>query len=280
MARSAAWRGAIEFGGFPIHVRLESTRRKSRNDSFRNLAPSGLPVKSQYVDPADGQPFDEDVRKGVKVGKDEYVPLTDEAVETINSLQKSVSCEPIAFPQVDDLPLELATMTYRVTFDSDVAASEGPVANLGSWLAAKKNAYVTQMTMGSRDTILAFYVKGEKLYAAEFPFANELYEQPDFEVKPDKKVAETFDQFVEVNYDKLPTTFDHASFESEYSKNREAAIEAVLSGKTPEMPKAPEVKSDTPDLMATLQAAVKDAGAKKATKKPAARKSTKAKVAS
>lgn len=266
---AAAWKGAVEFGGFPVHVRLFSRKKSRGSESFRTLAPNGLPVKSQYVD-TEGNPVERsETSKGVEVSKDSFVALSPDAVEQIASMEKSTSVEPRQFSPLESVPLELATMSYVVIPDKDVAGADGPVNVLWNGLRKQNLAYCTQVAMrsGSRDSILVLYARDDGLYAAALPFGAELTDTPSHEFTEDKKAQGLFSQFVAASYKDELGSFDLSEYESEHAERRQKAIDAALSGKPVQMPEAPEQPAGG-DLMAVLEAAVAEEGGKAAQEKP------------
>ncbi len=261
---TSAWKGAVEFGGFPLHVRLYPRVKSRSGESFKTLAPNGLPIHTVMKDTEGNEVTRDECSKGVEVGKDSYVALTPDAVESIASIEKSQSVEPKQFVPLDTVPLELAVQSYTVTPDKDVAGADKSVSILWNGLRSTEQAYVTQIAMraGARDAIVVLYAKDDGLYAVALPFDAELHEPTTFSFEVDPKAEQLFAQFVGANYEQeQQDEFDHSALTSEWRQRRHAAIEAAASGKPMQMPEAPKTES-TPDLMAALEAAVADTGAK------------------
>jgi non-homologous end joining protein Ku len=251
---NCAWRGAIEFAGFPVNVALYSRVKKQRNESFRNLAPSGQPVESRTFDPVTGEQFDKAlIRKGVAVGKDEYAVMTPDALEQIKSGVKTSVAKPAQFVARTDLDLALAIDRYVVRPDDKVAGSESSVNIVWNGLRKTALAYVSQVSLGGgHDAILALYVKDGEFRAALLPFAEELYDVPEHEFVENDDAADLFEQVLDQQHD--VESFEHARFSSEYRARRKAAIDAVIAGEEPVAVDRPEPKPDVPDLMAVLKA--------------------------
>jgi non-homologous end joining protein Ku len=261
---------------------MHPQRKLSRSlGSWRNLGPDGLPVQNLTVD-SQGNPVEE-VQKGHKVSKDTYVVVPPESLELIADAQKTTVAEPRQYAPLDSIPLSTATMTYTVTPDPEVAASDEAVHILWNGLRAGKLAYVSQMSLrsGGRDDIVVFYATDEGLFAATLPFVNELIEAPLTEVKKDAKAAKVFAKFVEMSDEVDTATFIHASFESEAKKRRDKAIEAALSGQPIEAPKEAEAPTEPegPSLMAMMEASIEEQAKTKNPAKKAAKKTSRKKVA-
>lgn len=79
----ALWSGTISFGLVSVPVELYSASRHA-GVSLRMLGPDGTPLARQYVCPKDGTVLDADhIERGVEVGDDEWVIVTDEELEKV-----------------------------------------------------------------------------------------------------------------------------------------------------------------------------------------------------
>lgn len=272
MAGRSSWRGAVEFGGFPINVVLYNRKKSRSAESFKTIGPDGLPVRSVYLD-GDGNEVDRaTTKRGVPTGRDTYFVLPDEALEAIKEGSKSVSIEPKQWCPKESIPFELAETTYFVTPDLKVPGAEKPVGILWNGLRASGLAYASDVTIraGSRDSILVLWADDDGLYATSLPYTEELHAAPDYEFEVDDEAAEVFTQFVKAKYE-VNDGFDHQLHRSEYRERREAAISAAMNGEQIDVPSAPTPASE-PDLMALMQQTAKDAkrqskgGKKKAAK--------------
>ncbi|CAB4197996.1 COG1273 Ku-homolog [uncultured Caudovirales phage] len=258
-----AWRGAIEFTGFPVNVALYGRVKKQRNESFRNLAPSGQPVQSQSIDPVTGEAFDKDLtRKGVQIkgGKAaEYAVMTPEAIEEINSGVKTEIASPDQFIPIAELDLSLAIDRYAVRADDKVVGSDQSVNIVWNGLKASGLAYVSQVSLGGgHDGLLALYANDDGFWGVMLPFEDELYLIPEPEFTVDDKAADLFARALESTYSDQAKPWDHSAFTSEYRERRKSAIDAVIAG-APVSVKAKETVSvKVPDLMAALSAAVEE----------------------
>lgn len=274
---ATAWKGAVTvtLNGVevPIHVRLHNRVKSRSGDSFKTLAPSDQqPVRSVYLDSAGNEVDRKAALKGVEVSKGTFKPLPAEAVEAIGSAEKSTVVEPRQFCPADSIPVELAVTSYAVRPDKDVAGAERSVNQLWNGLLDSGLSYVTEITMkaGARDAILVLRATDEGLSAIALPYTAELADVPEFDWQRDEQIGQAVGAALTEGM--KATAFDHASFESSWRKRRQAAIDAVLTGKTPEIPEAPAPAADAPDLMGALEASVKQAKPKKAPAKAKSRK--------
>jgi non-homologous end joining protein Ku len=157
-----AWRGALELefqtdaGRIPLSISIELYARvkKSRSDSFRTLAPSGLPAESKSIDPATGEAYDGGSRKGVKVGG-AYVAMTEEALEQINAGTKTRVLKPEAFCPLESIQLDLAIDRFYVRPMADVAGADTSLNIVWNGLLATGLAWCTHMSIrGGHDAVL------------------------------------------------------------------------------------------------------------------------------
>lgn len=266
MSSNIAWRGAIEFAGFNVNVALYSRVKKARNQSFRNIAPDGQPVKQLVVD-SKGKPVKADaIRKGYETSKDTFAIMTPEALEQINSGVKTKVAALAGLAPRESIALDLAIDRFAVRPDEKVAGAESAANIMWNGLRDTGLAYTTQVSLsGGADAILALYADERGFWGALLPFEGELYEVPTHEFTTDAKASALFAQVVEQQHE--VADFDHAAFKSEYSARRLAAIQSVIDGKPVEVTADAEPESTVPDLMAVLAKSVEQAKAAKAAKK-------------
>jgi non-homologous end joining protein Ku len=267
-----AWRGAIEFAGFPVNIALYGRVKKQRNKSFRQIAPSGQPMQAGWpVDSATGERYDPELtRKGVEVEKNQFAIMTEEAIEQINGGVKTVIAEADQFAPLETIALDLAIDRFAVRPDDQVPGAEKAANIVWNGLRASGLAYVSQVSLGGgHDAILALWANDEGFWGALLPFVHELYDVPEFEFTEDEKAAGLFAQVVEAHHE--PEPFAHSRYVSEYATRRQAAIDAVVAGEEIEVRELEPVAESAPDLMAALTAALA-AGKKEPKIVPASKK--------
>jgi non-homologous end joining protein Ku len=271
MAR-AAWTGAINFAGFPIHLCAYNVLRSKSADSFKTLAPSGEPVKQVYVD-ANGEVVDRaECLKGVEVGKDKWRALPPEAVEAITEAERSVTLEPASFSERESVPLHLATGHFRLVPNTKIPGAEGPAGILWNGLRSSGRVLVTEWTprSGSRTAILVVHADADGLNANTLPYATDFNDVPEHAFEVNEQAEAMFGQFVEQNY--ALDDFSLEAFEDRYSKRRQEIIAKALAGEEIEVAELAPTAAPAPDLMAAMAASISGAKAKKSktgTKKPA-----------
>jgi DNA end-binding protein Ku len=255
----AGWRGAIEFEGFVVNVALYSRVKKQRNESFRLIGPSGQPIQSNYpLDSGTGKEIKpEEVRRSVEVGSGKakkYVPMTEEAIERINSGIKTEIAQADRYAPLESIDLALAIDRFVVRADDKVPGAAANVNVLWNGLRASGLAHVSQISPGGgHDAILVLYADEHDFRGVLLPFEAELYPVPPPEFERNDKAGELFRRVID---EEMVKPFDHAAYVSEYRARRQEAIDAVIAGADIKVEAPPEPVSQVPDLMAALQASV------------------------
>jgi non-homologous end joining protein Ku len=271
MARTRAtrstWSGSINFAGFPIHVRAFGLVKSRSSQSFKTLAPDGLPVSQQYVDSSGEVVTRDQCSKGIEVSANQYAVLPPEAVEMIQAAERTDTLEVERFSPLHTVPLHLSVGQYRLIPNEKVPGSEGPVNILWNGLYASERALITKWVprAGARDTLFVVHADRYGLNANTLPFASELQDPPEWKPDENEQAQQMFEQFVGINY--VLDDFELSAFSSEYEVRREEAVTKALAGEIIEAPSVEDTPAAAvPDLMAAMQNALTSA-------KPTAKKS-------
>lgn len=269
MAARPAWTGAIQFGGFPIHLRAYPIVKSRSAQSFKTLDPNHKqPVKQQLVD-VDGTVVESvECLKGVEVSKGNFVALDPDAVDMIRTAERTETLEIDGFPELGSIPLHLGIAHYRLVPNDKVPGAEGPVGIIWNGLMASERGLVTKWVprSGGRDALLAIHADVHGLNGTTLPFTAELQDTPEWAPELNEQAAQMFEQFASMTYDL--DSFTHSKFESDYEKRRDEAIAAALKGEVITAKPQEKAAPAAPDLMAAMAAALTQAPAAK-TKKPA-----------
>ncbi len=264
-----SWQGAVDFGGFNIHMRAYGLIKSKSAESFKTLcpchespvvAPKMCAVNQIAVDVAE-------CGKGVKVGK-EIKPLTQEAIDALAKGERTEVIPILALPERASVPLHLALKHFRFVPDKDVAGAEGPTGILWNGLLGSDRVLVSEWVAraGSRNELVAISADTHGLTGVVLPYVTDFNDVPEHAFTVDPQAAAMFEAFAaqqQINLD----DFAHTTYVDAYGERRKKAIEAALAGKAvPTDAKAP-AKQAVPDLMAAMSAAL--AGATPPPKKPA-----------
>jgi non-homologous end joining protein Ku len=260
-----SWKGAVTFAGFPIHVAMYQRIRSRSADSFKMLGSDDKPVRSILVESGEYEKLEKDphakvltigrndTKRGVPIGKDEYVALTENQREAIAEGERSTVVEPDELVPVATVPFDLKDKSMFVVPDKKVPGSEASVDALYSYLSDTEQAYVTEVTLrsGSRDSILVLYPGKGGLLAVTLPFGEELNDEPGGYARTyNEQAAQVLGRAAEA-YE--THDFDFEVHESSYMERREQAIDAALNGVEPTQAKSKPPKTTGVDLMSALE---------------------------
>ena len=271
----ASWKGALDYRGFPVNVAFHAQKKSTRGAGFRIVGPDGQPPVNKSYEASSGRELtSDDMGKAVSIGKGKAAvlhPLSAEAIETITGAEKTRVMEAGSYAPVSSVPLELALKAFVVTPDLEVAGSERSATLLWNGLRKTGLAFIAQVTIDSRDSVVAIWATETEMKAVTLPFVQEMYPKPSYEWEVNEQMADVFASDVEENYEIKP--LELGDFASEYEATRNGVIDQVLAGGTIAAPVQPKPKADVPDLMEMLQGMAAKKPAKKApakTKKVAA----------
>jgi non-homologous end joining protein Ku len=275
-----AWNGSLELSinGVPLFVAVElySRVKKTRNESFRNLGPDNKPVVNKtFCATTDTEIEDDEIKKGLSLGKGQFAVLTNDAVEAIkqSGVAKTKVAKPDHFAPLDTIALDLAIDRFAVIPDDGTPGAREALNIVWNGLRASGLAMVSQVSLkGGMENVLVVYADQRGLWAAALPFEDELYEFPNDGFTEDERAATLFGTAVEQTYEIAP--FDHERFVSTQRAQRKALIEKAKAGEKIEAPaeKAEPVQESKPDLMALLEAAATTAKPAPKTRKKTAKK--------
>ena len=263
-----SWQGAVDFGGFNIHMRAYPLVKSKSAESFKTLCPCHhQPIVAPKQCPVDRKTVDiAFCGKGVKVGK-EIKALTAEAIEALAKGEATKVIPILALPERASVPLHLSLKHFRFVPDKDVAGAEGPTAILWNGLLGSDRVLVSEWVAraGSRNELLAISADTHGLTGVILPYVTDFNDVPEHAFTVDPQAAAMFEAFAaqqKINLD----DFAHSSYVDAYGERRKKAIAAALKGEAiPTDAKAP-VKQAVPDLMAAMSAAL--AGVTPPAKKP------------
>lgn len=279
MAPRPTWTGAIDFGGFPIHLRAYSLIRSKSADSFKTLCPChSVPIVAPKTCAVDNVPVDiTECGKGVKVGKD-VRPLPQEALDALDKGERTDVITIHDLPTRVSVPLHLAQAHYRMVPDKDVAGSEGPAGILWNGLLANERVLMSEWIprKGSRNQLLAIGADVYGLTGVVLPYVTDFQEVPEAKFEENEQAAKMFEAFAAQQSIPLDD-FTHSAYTDTYGEQRKAAIDAALKGDPIPTSAKPAATPAVPDLMAAMQAAMSSTPAKaKAKRAPAKKKEVKA----
>jgi non-homologous end joining protein Ku len=265
MAVRSAWAGAIEFAGFPINVRAYAVLQSASSGSFKGVCDChSLPVKQDKFCSVDGTRVARaneqagtngliGVSKAVEVTKGKYAVLSEAAIESIESSQRTDVVRIERVCSLASIPLHTATGCMRLIADDKVPGAEGPAAILWNGLRDGHAAVIEDFCPrnGVKPQLLVVYADDEGLFASTLPYADQVQVSPGAAPAIDDQQAATT----------YPTDdFEHGYYVNHYKDRRDAAIATALAGGTVAAPQSAPAPLAAPDLMAAMQASLAAAG--------------------
>jgi DNA end-binding protein Ku len=268
----ALWSGAISFGLVNIPIKMYGATR-DRDVHFHMLhKKDGGRVHQRLYCPVDDREITRDeVIKGYEVSRNRYVTVTDKELRDI---------EPRATRAIEITDFVDAAQIDPVYFDRPYyllpdERSTRPYALLAKAMKDAGKVAIGKMVMREKEYLAAIRPLDGVLLLETMRFVDEVVTTeeigvPAVEKQPGKRELEMAAQLI----DTLSGKFDPAKYHDEYREKVMDLVEKKAGGEEIEMPAAPAKPGKVIDLMAALEASLKQArgGDGKGRKKTAARK--------
>jgi DNA end-binding protein Ku len=255
------WSGAISFGLVNVPVKLYSAVSKKTVRFHQLHGETGSRIQQRRVDPTTGEEVSyEDIVKGYEIGKDRYVVVTPDELEALDPEKtRSIDIEDfVDESEIDPIyydhpyylaPAQGAEKAYRLLLDAmkqagKVAIARVVIRNKEQLVAIRPSDNVlTMSTMNFADEV----VPPDKL--------DEIGESDGSKEKTTKRELDMAQQLI----DSLTTDFDPDKYHDTYRERVLDLIERKAAGEEiAAPPEAPE-PAPVPDLMAALEASLKEA---------------------
>jgi DNA end-binding protein Ku len=265
MAR-AIWSGSISFGLVNIPVKLY-TAVSRKNVQFHQIdSKSGSRVRMQRV-AADGAEVKyEDIVKGYELSPDRYVLVEPEELDALDP-EATHTIEIEEFVDLDEIDPVFYDSPY---FVAPVKGAEKPYALLVRAMEEQNKVAIARFVMRTKQYLAALRPKDGGLVLSTMVYADELIPAKEIgeldgieDIKVSAKELTMAKQLIE----SLSADFEPDQFRDEYREKVLDLIERKASGEvtTIEAP-APVDEGRVVDLMAALEASVKEARQKRSTK--------------
>lgn len=258
MASRSVWKGTLNFGMVVMPVKLYNGTTDSRRETAMvNLhASCGTRLKQPKWCPKDEVFVEmEEVVKGVEIGKEQYIVLTEGDLGTL-PLPSTSSIQIEAFVRGGFEDLRWFKDSYFLIPDK--------VGNKAFVLVMK--AMATEGVVGiskitfranSRETLCLVRPFGDLLMLQSLYWPEELKDSNEFKVTGE--VSEKEINMGSLLVRSMTEEFDPTKYQDGYTKAFKSLIEAKLEGKTIE---APITKEETSDIMDALEKSLAAIGAK------------------
>ena len=252
------WKGTISFGLVNIPIALGVATQRS-DPKFRTLDRKTLqPVKQQLFSPGRDETVDrEDTIKGYEVGKDRYLPMTDEELDSL-SVERRRTIDILGFVDIAEVDPVYYDRSYYIAPQEH---AEKPYALLLRAMKDTGKAAVGKIVLSSKEHLTLLRPTGDALVIELLFYPEDV--RPKDEIEDSVREVELSDQelaMAEQLVASLTRPFDPAEFENEHKRELLSLVERKLAGEEPvvAVEEAPAA-SPVPDLMSALKASLEQA---------------------
>jgi DNA end-binding protein Ku len=258
----AVWSGSISFGLVNIPIKLFNAVSR-KNVSFNQIdSRTGSRIKMQRVSAADGSevPY-EAIVKGYELSPDRYVLIEPEELDALDpEATHTIDIEEfVSLSEIDPIFYDAA---YYL---APVKGTEKPYALLVQAMEQEGKVAVARFVMRTKQYLAALRPQNGKLLLSTMVYADEVIpadEISDLDGVEAIDVSERELAMAKQLIDSLTAEFQPAQFQDEYREKVLALIEQKAAG-VETIVEAPAAVEETKvvDLLAALEASVKDARA-------------------
>jgi DNA end-binding protein Ku len=256
----AMWSGAISFGLVNIPIKLfNAVSRKSVH--FNQIdTRTGARIQYRKVSAADGEEVPtEQITKGYQLSSGEYVLIGDDELAALDPVaSRSIDIE--QFVDLDEIDPLFYDSAYYVAPDK---AARKPYALLTRAMEQENKVAIARFVMRSKQYLAALRAKDGVLVMSTMVYADELNDPVDLvdgdvdEVDVSDRELRMATQLIE----SLTEPFEPEEFEDTYRNQVLELIDRKASGEEIVAAPAPAAEEKVVDLMAALEASVRDAKA-------------------
>jgi DNA end-binding protein Ku len=253
------WSGAISFGLVNVPIKMFNAVSR-KNVSFNQIdTRTGSRIQYKKVSAADGEEVpNEAIAKGyqldsgdyVLIGDDELAALDPEATRTIDIEQ---------FVDLDEIDPLYFDSAYYLTPDK---AARKPYALLTQAMEQQKKVAIARFVMRSKQYLAALRPKDGVLVMSTMVYADEVndpHELDGFEDADDVDLNDREVRMAEQLVESLTDAFEPERFEDTYRNQVLDLVERKAAGEEIVATPAPAAEEKVVDLMAALEASVRDA---------------------
>jgi DNA end-binding protein Ku len=262
------WSGAISFGLVNVPVKLYSAVSKKTVRFHQLHGETGSRIQQKRVDPSTGDevPY-EDIVKGYEIGKDRYVVITPEELESLDP-EKTRTIEIEDF--VDGVEIDPLYYDHPYYLAPDRGAEKAYRLLLEAMAEADRVA-IARVVIRNKEQLVAIRPAGDVLTMSTMNFADEV-------VSPDtldeigsedggkqsatKRELAMAQQLI----DSLTSDFDPSKYRDTYRERVLDLIERKAAGEEIAVQAEAPEPAQVPDLMAALEASVQEAKSKRESK--------------
>jgi DNA end-binding protein Ku len=264
----AIWSGSLGFGLVSVPVKLFSAVEEKGVHFHQFKEGTDHRVGNKRVDEETGKEVDyEKIVKGYETSNGTYVMVTPEELESVEpGRTRTIDIED--FVDLDDVDPIYFDRTYFLAPDGD--AAKKPYALLLDAMQHTNKVAIARFVMRTKQYLAAVRPGDDVLLLETMHFHDEVRDAGDLELPSRTKVADKERKIAEQLIRSMATEFDPTKYEDTY---REAVLDLIKKkGKGQEI-KVERKEADDQnvvDLMAALEASVKEARSKSQSKSKSA----------
>lgn len=260
MAPRSNWKGYLKLSlvsaAVAIYPATSSTERVRFNMLNRD---TGNRLKRQMVDAATGKEVDSESQvRGFAVGKDTYVIVEDEELESV-ALESTHTINIEKFVPKATIDDRYRDTAYYIAPEDQVGLEAFAVIRDG--MKSKKMVGIARLVMARRERIMMIEPFGKGLLGTTLHYAYEIRsEDAAFEDIPDLDLPKQMVGLAEDIIDKMSGMFDPTEFEDRYEQAMVALIKTKQTGKPVKSEKAPSQPANVVNLMDALRRSIEGKG--------------------
>jgi DNA end-binding protein Ku len=257
----AMWSGAISFGLVNIPIKL-FTAVSRKSVSFNQIdTRTGARIQYRKVSAADGEEVaSEEIAKGYQLSSGEYVLVGDDELASLDpAATRSIDIE--QFVDLDEIDPVYYDSAYYVVPDK---AARKPYALLTRAMEEQNKVAIARFVMRSKQYLAALRPKDGVLVMSTMVYADELNAPEQLLDGDDVTDAEVSDRELKMAtqlVESLTEPFEPDKFEDTYRNQVLDLIDRKVAGEDVVAAPTPVAEDKVVDLMAALEASVRDAKA-------------------
>src|SRR4051812_25573123 len=276
------WSGAISFGLVNVPIKLYSAVSKKTVRFHQLHGTTGTRIQQRRVDPSTGEEVSyEDIVKGYEIGKDRYVVITPDELESLDP-EKTRTIDIEDFVEESEIDPLYYDHPYYL---APATGAEKPYRLLLDAMAQAGRVAIARVVIRNKEQLVAIRPAENVLTMSTMNFADEVVpaetidevaaaEGDGGKAKTTKRELDMAEQLI----DSLTSEFDPSKYHDTYRERVIDLIERKAAGEEiAAPPEAPE-PAPVPDLMAALEASLQDAKGKERKPKQQRKASTKSKA--
>lgn len=257
----AMWSGAVSFGLVNIPIKLHNAvSRKSVHFNQIDTA-SGARIQYKKVSAADGREVPpEEIARGYQLASGDYVLVEDEELEALDpEATRTIDIE--QFVDLEEIDPIYYDSAYYVAPDK---AAVKPYALLVRAMEEQGKVAIARMVMRSKQYVAALRPKDGVLVMSTMVYADEINDPNELGGVDEAREVELSDRelrMAEQLVESLTEPFEPERYEDDYRNRVLDLIERKAAGEEVVTAPAPPAEEKVVDLMAALEASVRDAKA-------------------